>query len=127
MWSVVLLSDISYHAFHYPVSGYLPCCYVVPEPSVRMRSEGYGSCPVCQCVPVCIREIWHNRHQAGILAIPTASARQARENVYVASAKSTAFDLEKPPGRKTRCVTQPTNYRCPCMRIISTRELYVIG
>ena len=26
--------------------------------------------------------------------------RQARENVCVASAKSTAFDLEKPPGSK---------------------------
>ena len=32
--------------------------------------------------------------------IPTASAREARENVCVASAKSTALDLEKPPGSK---------------------------
>ena len=68
----------------------------------RGRERTYGEClsdhPLC--VSVCLRVIWHCRHQAGILAIRTASARQARENVCVASAKSTAFDLEKPPGSK---------------------------
>ena len=47
----------------------------------RMRSEGYGTWSVC----LCLREIWHYRHQTGIRAIRTSSARQARENVCVAS------------------------------------------
>ena len=54
-------------------------------------SEGYVTWSVC--VSVCVREIWHYRHQAGMRAIPTASARQARENVCVASAS----ELEKLP------------------------------
>ena len=52
LWSCCQISHINY-AFHYPVSGSLSCCYVVPEPSVRVRSEGYGSCPcpVCRLHP----------------------------------------------------------------------------
>ena len=80
------------------------------------------------CVSVSLREIWYYRHQAGIRAIRTASARHARENVCVASAKSTAFDLERSrQGRKTGCVTQPTNYRGASIRIIRTRVLCVVG
>ena len=30
--------------------GYAASCY----PSARMRSEGYGSCPVCVCVCQCV-------------------------------------------------------------------------
>ena len=57
---------------------------------------------------------------------PTASAGQACENVGVASAKSTAFELEKPLLSKAKlgCVTQPTNYRGPSVCIIRTRVRY---
>ena len=79
-----------------------------------MRSKGYGGWYVCVCVCVCVRvracvracvcvsvsKIWYYRHQTDIRAIPSVSARQARENVCVASAKSAAFDLKKPPGSK---------------------------
>ena len=70
-----------------------------PQHACAVRAMVLG---LCVCVSVCLCEIWHYRHRVGIRAIVihTVSARQARENVFVASAKLTAFDLEKPPGSK---------------------------
>ena len=73
------------------------------------------------CLSVCVREIWHYRHQAGIRAIPTASARQARENVRVASAKSTPFDLGSEAARVERLDAGPS----PLIIAVRACALYV--
>ena len=70
-----------------------------PRPACAARVMVVVPC-VCVCQSVCVCEIWHYSHQAGLQAIPTASVRQVCENVCVASAILMAFDTEKPPGLK---------------------------
>ena len=69
------------------------------------------------CVSVCLREIWHYRHQAGIRAIITVSGGQAREYLCGDFNKTTAFKIER-SGRSQNMFLDPSHQLAVSMRIM---------